>query len=619
MINRKIQGTVIYTNQSFGFLETSDKQSHFIPPQELKKVLPNDIIEAHIVEENDKEFVVVDKLIQQGQDTFIGQVEKGGNNYFLNIEDSPLSFFIKRNPNIKEGDWIKCKLVQHPFHTKSAVIYEEFISSDRNERLYWDLAIAYNDIKDKEYKEEINTSSFEISKYNRKDQRDKNYFTIDGNKKSELESKNEKRDRDDAICIEKHKEGYKVYVAISDVAEYVTEGSTLNDYAKSNTTSYYLFDKVIPMLPRKLSEDLLSLNEKIDRPAMVCEMFINKEGEIKSYEFYESIIHSKAQLSYDLVNKYFKNGCSMEYKELEQDIKNFEKVGLLRKTYREENNVVFENRIEYKFRLNNSKIEKIEKVEQLDSARYIEELMVAANACFGMFIKDNNQEAIYNKFLGYSQDKREDLLSLIEKYELKITEEELYIFNGYKKIQSLLSKQPENIKVLFNRHLEKAVLSKNQVPHYGLGFLEGYATFTSPLRKYIDLINHRILKSILRNEEVYKFKEEELIKLKENQLKQRKAENYIKHRLYMDYMYNKKDIDYEAKVVFMNGRGAKIQLEENGVTGLLPLEEILKNSCEYNPEERLLNIQQNIVKIGDIFKVSLRKVNKYKKEIEFKV
>jgi exoribonuclease II len=241
--------------------------------------------------------------------------------------------------------------------------------------------------------------------------------------------------------------------------------------------------------------------------------------------------------------------------------------------------------------------------------------MVAANHCFGKYIKDNNVKAIYNKFLGYSDPKKEELLEIINKYKLSIKESDLYTFKGYKKIQKKLLKQPENVVTLFNRCLEKAILSEKQVPHYGLGLEEGYATFTSPLRKYIDLINHRILKSLLRNEEIYKFNNEYLIELKANQLKQRRAENYIKQHLYSDYMYGKRNIDYKGKVVFMNSKGAKIQIEENGVTGLLPFEKILKINFEYIQSERVMNINSNVVKIGDVFNISLRNIDKYTKEI----
>lgn len=615
-MKKTIQGTVIYTNQSFGFLETSQNESYFIPPQELKKVLPNDIVECSIISENDKEFVIVEKLITKGQVEFIGKVEKGGNSYFLNIENSPLSFYIYKNENIQEGNWVKCKLKNHPFDKKSSVEFMSLVSKSNDERLYWKLALAYNDINTETFNTEIIYP--EISK-NRKDQRDKNYFTVDGNKKTELECLLEKRDRDDAICIEEYKTGYKVYVAISDVAEYVSPNSDLDIHAQKNTTSYYLFDQVIPMLPRELSEEALSLNENVDRPAMVCEMFINKKGKIKSYDFYEALINSKAQLSYDLVSQYFKNGCSDKFEYLSKDIINFEKVGLLRKEYREKHNIVFQNRVEYQLKLKNSKIEKIEKLEQLDSARYIEELMVAANHCFGKYMKDNNVKAIYNKFLGYSEDKKEELLEIINKYKLSIKECDLYTFKGYKKIQKKLLKQPENVVTLFNRCLEKAILSEIQVPHYGLGLEEGYATFTSPLRKYIDLINHRILKSLLRNEEIYEFDNDYLIELKANQLKQRKAENYIKQHLYSDYMYGKRNVDYKGKVVFMNSKGAKIQIEENGVTGLLPFEEILKINFEYIQSERVMNINSNVVKIGDVFNISLRNIDKYTKEINFKL
>jgi VacB/RNase II family 3'-5' exoribonuclease len=620
MLNKKIQGTVIYTTKSFGFLETIENQSYFIPPQELKKVLPNDVVECSIVKENDKEFVIIEKLIQKGNQYFIGKIEKGGNNYFLKVEDSPLSLFIEKTNQLKETDWIKCKLNKHPLENgKSSVVFEEFVSTNNDSRLYWNLAIKNNEIKEESFKEIIKESDYKVSMNNRKNLLDKSFFTVDGNVLTVKEAKKEKRDRDDAICIEEYKGGYKVYVAISDVAEFVTEGGLLDKYAQNNTTSYYLLDKVIPMLPRKLSEDYLSLNENLDRPVMVCEMIINKKGKVNSYNFYEALINSKAQLSYNMVSDYFKNGVEKEYEELSNDINNFEKVGLLRKSYREKNNIVQENRIEYKIRLCQSKIDNIQKIEQLDSARYIEELMISANACYGSFIKDKEQEAIYNNFSGFSKQSKIKLLSLIERYKLKIKESDLYDFKGYKKIQNKLLKQPENVRTLFNTHLEKATLSKIQVPHFGLGIESGYATFTSPLRKYVDLINHRILKSILRNEKVYEINNEELLFLKSNQLKQRKAENYIKNNLYIDYMSRKYDHIYDGKIVFINSKGAKVKMEENGIVGFISLEDMLATQLEFIEEERIFKLHSKEIKIGDNFKVKLKNVNKYKKEINLTI
>ena len=208
---------------------------------------------------------------------------------------------------------------------------------------------------------------------------------------------------------------------------------------------------------------------------------------------------------------------------------------------------------------------------------------------------------------------------LIEKYSFDIKESDLYSFSGYKKIQKELSKQPENVKTLFNCHLTKGKLSKIQVPHYGLGIETGYATFTSPLRKYIDLINHRILKSILRNEEVYKINEEELLSLKANQLKQRTAENYIKNNLYIDYMDRRYKEEYKGKIVFMNARGARIKLDETGIVGFLPNEELMKSSLEYVNDEKKLILNESEVKIGDVFTIRLKNVNKFKKEINLQL
>jgi exoribonuclease II len=241
--------------------------------------------------------------------------------------------------------------------------------------------------------------------------------------------------------------------------------------------------------------------------------------------------------------------------------------------------------------------------------------MISANACYGLFIKDKEEEAIYNDFSGFSKGSEEDLLLLLKKYNFEMKVSDLYEFKGYKRFQEKLSKEPENVKTLFNCHLSKAKLSKNQVPHFGLGIETGYATFTSPLRKYVDLINHRILKSILRNKEVYRVNEEELLLLKANQLKQRTAENYIKNNLYIDYMDRRYKEKYKGQIVFMNAKGAKIKCEETGIVGFIPNEELMKPSIEYITDEKRLILNKSEVKIGDVFNIRLKNVNKFKKEI----
>jgi len=619
---KKVIGRVTYTQRNFGFLMTENDEEYFIPPVELKKVLPNDLVEALVKRGKDgKEFVEINKLIEKGSMEFIGKVRKIKNNLFLIPERINVMLFIMPESSLNEGDWIVAKLKKHPLENgKLAVKFDKFISSEKDDRLFWKLAIEKNKINIDNYEEEIIEENFVLSVNTRKDLRSKSFFTVDGYAKTPEQSKLEKRDRDDAICIEKNTSGYTLYVAISDVAEFVKEGTYIDDYALKNKTSYYLPEESIPMLPRKVSECYMSLNELVDRPVIVCEMEVSESGEVVDYKFYEAMINSKAQLSYTLVSEFMKNGVPECYKLLSRDIEMFAELGQSLNSWRKKHQNVQENRIEYKLVIKNYKLVDIIKVEDIDSAMYVAECMLSANMSFAKYMSDNNQEAIYNVFAGFSIEKSEDLNNLISLFDINLDGDSIFEFKGYNKLTKQLLVKDNYVTELFNAHLTKGRLSSVPEPHAGLGIETGYATFTSPLRKYVDLINHRKVKSLLRGEVSDKVDLEFLLKLKEQQLKQRSAENFIKSNLYYEYMSGKVGQNYTAKVIGIYSRGISIKLEDNGVMGFLPLSNINKTLSELMKITKTLVFTDGTnINLGDMLSVSLSYVNGEDRDIIFKL
>jgi exoribonuclease-2 len=619
---KRVTGKVRYTQKSFGFLITEDNESYFIPPFELKKVLPDDIVEAVVKKgKEDKEFVEIDKLIEKGTIEFIGKIEKRNNNFFLMPDNMNISMFVLPNPKLKDGDWITAKLKRHPLNEgKLAVNLLSVIANNEDKRLFWKLAIEKNQINNEVYTLDINKEDLVLSEYPRKDLREKSFFTVDGYAKTSQMAQKDKRDRDDAVCVERAELGYKLYVAISDVAEFVKEGSALDQFAKKNTISYYFPDQTIPMLPKELSENHLSLNESVDRPVVVCEMDLDNNGEVVNYNFYEALINSNAQLSYNLVSDYIDSGVEQYYSDLEKDIILFAELGKLRNEWRTENQNVFENRKEYQLFLEDSKIIDIKELDNLKSALYIEEFMLSANISFAKYMDENNAEAIYNDFSGYMKEKKPEVLGLIDLFNIDIEQEEIFTFSGFQKIKEQLKDKEDYISDLFNMCMSKAKLSLSAVPHAGLGIESGYATFTSPLRKYIDLINHRNLKAVIRNNELVNINSDLLLSLKENQLKQRKAENFIKNNLHYVYMSDKLNEEFNGKVIGVFPRGVSLKLEENGIMGFLPIDSFGKEVTEYNEVERKIIFNDDTtIKLSDIIEVSLKDVNIKKRDIIFKL
>ena len=341
-------------------------------------------------------------------------------------------------------------------------------------------------------REEITDADLE----DRLDIRDKAVFTIDP-----VDAK----DFDDALSIEKVSNGsYRVGVHIADVSHYVPEGSALDKEAHKRATSVYLVDRVIPMLPSRLSEKVCSLNPGVDRMAFSVFFNITESGEVKKYEFHKTVIHSKRRFTYEDVQQILDAGEGDYLNEL-QVLEKLSKT--LRAQRMESGGLDFETE-EVRFRLG-SKGEPIEviKKERLDSHRLIEEFMLLANRTVAAYLTvkfGQNEKAphpvIYRVHGAPQMEKVQVLASFVRKigFDLKLDrkgKESATVSS--KALRELLQKvHGTNVEFLVNelvlRSMSKAVYSPSNDGHFGLGF-EHYTHFTSPIRRYPDLLVHRML------------------------------------------------------------------------------------------------------------------------------
>lgn len=330
---------------------------------------------------------------------------------------------------------------------------------------------------------------------NRLDIRDKNVFTIDP-----VDAK----DFDDALSIEMVNGGYKIGVHIADVSHYVPENSALDKEARKRATSVYLVDRVIPMLPSRLSEKVCSLNPGVDRMAFSVFFNITKSGEVKKFEFHKTVIHSKRRFTYEDVQEIINSGKGDYVKEL-QALEQISKT--LRSQRMESGGLDFETE-EVRFKLG-SKGEPVEviKKERLDSHRLIEEFMLLANRTVAAYMtarfaeNEKNPHPVIYRVHGAPQMERVQVLAnFVRKigFDLKLErkgKESATVSS--KALRELLQKvHGTNVEFLVNelvlRSMSKAVYMSSNEGHFGLGF-EHYTHFTSPIRRYPDLIVHRLL------------------------------------------------------------------------------------------------------------------------------
>ena len=437
-----------------------------------------------------------------------------------------------------------------------------------------------------------------ISLQKRKDLRDKNFITIDG-----VDAK----DFDDAICVETNDEGYKLYVAIADVSYYVKEDSPLDIEARKRGTSIYYPGKVIPMLPELLSNDLCSLKEGVDRYTLTVEMNIDYEANVSSYDIYESLICSKHRMTYPDVNKilehdeYLLNKYS-DIKQMIYDAYNLSRI--IDKKRKQAGGINFDSN-EAIIELRNNKVVDIKCRIQGKSELMIEDFMIEANKVVASHMYYLDLPMIYRNHDYPKQDKIAAFVKLMEElnYHFKgnIYELESFALNNCLKSFEGSVEYPLVSSMLL-RCMSKAVYETSCAGHYGLGLKE-YCHFTSPIRRYPDLIVHRMLKKYVFNysEEI---NEDVIINTdicKNSNCSEKKAtliERSISDIYKCEFMQDKIGEVFEGVVSYVGEHGFFVKLE-NTIEGFVGYE----SPVDY--------------KIGQKVKIILSSVDRVSAKIDF--
>jgi len=342
----------------------------------------------------------------------------------------------------------------------------------------------------------------EEDKVDRIDLRQLPFVTIDGE---------DARDFDDAVyCEKKRSGGWRLFVAIADVSSYVEPDSALDIEAQKRGNSVYFPNHVVPMLPEALSNGLCSLNPDVDRLCMVCEMTISAAGRISGYHFYEAVIHSHARLTYTKVGKMIegrnskRNAMRREYAHIISHIDSLYELFLTLKNMRATRGAIefetTETRIEFD---ENRKISQIVPVHRNDAHRLIEECMLAANVCAAKFLEQHDLPGLFRVHDVPKAEKLELLQNFLRGVGLSLPVGEQVQPADFQKILASIEGRADAhiIQTVMLRSMNQAVYQGNNVGHFGLAYT-AYAHFTSPIRRYPDLLVHRAIRSVIRSQAV---------------------------------------------------------------------------------------------------------------------
>ncbi|MDC0074259.1 VacB/RNase II family 3'-5' exoribonuclease, partial [Alphaproteobacteria bacterium] len=504
----------------------------------------------------------------------------------------------------------------------------DYIGNHEDPNTYSDIVIEEKNLPNN-FSEEILNEVKCIKAYkkiegvdNREDLRDIPFITIDPF---------DAKDHDDAVWAEqdknpKNRNGWHIIVAIADVSYYVTPNSKIDIEAYKRANSIYFPNKVIPMLPEKLSNNLCSLKKNADRPVISVHIFINNLGDIIKYDFKRSIINSKASLNYEQVEKIFNK--ENDYK-IEANIK--KTINALfgankALTYEKNRRIPLEiSQDEVTFNFNNyGRIKNISLKKNLESHKLIENYMILANICVANKLVISKRKAIYRIHDKPSSDKMFEFYNTAKSLDLNLLNYTLINTELFNKLFELnnLKYSKSTINQLILRSQSQAEYSSDNKGHFGLS-LKNYTHFTSPIRRYSDLITHRILLDIceLNNKQstIYDKLDSVAKKLSINERNTVLAERDIKDKLIALYFSKKEKISFTAHISYVVRYGLFVTLDKYNIDGLLTCRDLGKEYFYFDPDKNYLLGEKTKTqwKIGDKIDVFIKEVDIIQGKIKF--
>lgn len=506
-----VAGRVQGHRDGYGFLVRDDGQDDlFLPTGEMQKVMHNDRVLARIVgyDRRGRPEGHIVEVTDRANRRVIGRLLSENGALIVAPEDKRIGHDILVTQNTKKakvGQVVVVELTDFPSrHSQPLGRVVEVLGDIDDPGMEIEIAVRKYGVPhefDRAALDEAAKLPDEVRPSDlrhRVDLRDVPLVTIDGE---------DARDFDDAVYCEPvtvgRGEGFRLIVAIADVSHYVRPLGGLDADAIERSTSVYFPRRVIPMLPEKLSNGLCSLNPHVDRCVLVCDMIITERGEIKGYQFYPGVMHSAARLTYTEVAAVLKNTKGPEATKraaLLPQLQNLHGVYKSLFAARQKRGAIdFDTTETYIVCNAQGKIEQIVPRTRNDAHKLIEECMLAANVCAADFMKRNKHPGLYRIHAGPTAERLENLRTFLRGMGLALGGGESPHASDYAALMAHIRDRPDAqmLQTMLLRSMQQAVYSPDNIGHFGLAY-EAYAHFTSPIRRYPDLLTHRAIYAILQ-------------------------------------------------------------------------------------------------------------------------
>ncbi|MGD0958987.1 MAG: ribonuclease R [Methylomonas sp.] len=632
-----IAGRVLGHPDGFGFLKPDDGTDDlYISPRAMKTLMHNDRIRARVsgIDRKGRREAVVEEILEHNTHQIVGRFYIEGHVAYVVPDNKKINHEVliakEDIGGAKNGQIVVVEIVQQATaHCQPLGKVTEILGLHMAPGMEIEMAIRSYELPNvwpNAVLKEISGMQPEVpetAKQNRLDIRKLPLVTIDGE---------DARDFDDAVYAQKTEKGWKLLVAIADVSHYVQVGTALDAEAKNRSTSVYFPEKVIPMLPEILSNGLCSLNPHVDRLCMVCEMLINQDGVVTRSRFFEAVMRSHARLTYTDVAKMLVEGDQRLIKINAQLMPHLQNLYDLYKAVRSQRELrgaldfdTQETRIVFGA---NRKIEQIVPVVRNDAHKLIEEFMIAANTAAAKFLNRLKMPRLLRIHNGPGSEK---LLSL----KTFLSELGLHLGGGNNPrpldymhlLDSVKQRQDAHlIQTVLLRSMSQAVYSPENVGHFGLA-LEAYAHFTSPIRRYPDLLVHRAIRHSLSKQSVagFSYNFNDMVLLGEhcsaNERRADEATRDVINWLKCEYMMDKIGQEFAGIISAVTGFGFFVELQSIFVEGLVHIASLQQDYFNFDAVSHQLYGERTGLRyrLGDAVLVRVVRVNLDDKKIDFEL
>ena len=637
LVNKRdlIAGRVIGHPDGFGFVKPDDGGDDlYLYPKEMRGLFHGDRVVVRVTGRDRRgrlEGSVVE-VLERGTTSVVGRLYSESGVGFVTPDNKRLTHDViipsDRLMDASQGQIVVAEITDQPTkRTQPIGRIVEVLGDHMGPGMETSIAMRAHDIPSQwpeEVQAQIKAFTEEVpeaAKEGRTDLRDTPLVTIDGA---------DARDFDDAVFCERKPKGWRLLVCIADVSAYVEPDSPLDREGFNRGNSVYFPDRVIPMLPEILSNGLCSINPRVDRLCMTCELYVSREGRVTRSRFFEAVMRSHARLTYDEVAAMIVDGdpelCERHAELLPHLHELYALFQALAEARAARGAIDFDT-IETKFVFNDAKrIESIEPVQRNDAHRIIEECMLAANVAAARLFQRRKMPALFRIHETPKEEKLSDLREFLAELGLNLPGGNKPTAKDYGTLLQAVKGRPDAhlIQTVLLRSMQQAMYSSDNVGHFGLAY-DAYTHFTSPIRRYPDLIVHRIIKHILAGGTAadLDYSKPELQQIGEHcsgterraDEATRDAEDWLK----CEYMRDKIGEEYDGTITSVQGFGIFVELDGVYVDGLVHITALDNDYYHFDPVGHRLTGERTgqVYRLGDRLRVKVAAVNLEDRKIDF--